>query len=70
MHKNPLQNAGKGVEEILFFKIFRGSMPRTPVEVSAPLARVIHVYTPPPPKFLNPYAYAVHTHNKNILIIK
>ena len=59
MHKNPLQNTGKGIKGTLFFETFRGSMPRNPQEVSAPSVRVgqIHV-CPPPPKFLGPYAYA------------
>ena len=50
MHKNPLQNAGKGIKETLFFKIF--------LQVSTPLARVGQNYVfPPQNKFLNPYAY-------------
>ena len=58
MHKNPHQNAGNGIKETLFFKIFLENMPRTPLEVLAPSARVgqIRVY---PPKFLSPYAYAM-----------
>ena len=30
MHKNPHQNAGNGIKETLFFKIFPGSMPPDP----------------------------------------
>ena len=54
MHKNPLQNTGKGIKEILFFKIFRGGGSRTPLEVSAPSACL-----PPPQKFLGPYACGI-----------
>ena len=60
MHKNPLQNTGKRIEETLFFKIFRGSMHPDLLEVSAYLARVgqSHVCPPPPKKkFMGPYAY-------------
>ena len=57
MQKNPLPYQ-EMVLKRLFFKIYRGSIPRTPVEVQ------IHVR--PPPKFLNPYAYG-HILLKTIL---
>ena len=59
MHKNPHQNAGNGINETLFFKIFLGSMPPDPLEVLAPKARVgqIRIRPSPPKKFLSPYAY-------------
>ena len=42
--------------ETLFFKIFLESMPRTPLEVLAPSARVgqIRVCPPPPPQISKP----------------
>ena len=40
MHKKSHQNAGNGIKESLFFKIFLGSMPLDPLEVLAPLVRV------------------------------
>ena len=58
MHKNPHQNAGNGIKETLFFKIFLGTYPQIPLEVLAPLARVGQIPVCPPPKFLSPYAYA------------
>ena len=56
MHKNPHQNAGNGIKETLFFKIFLESMPWTSLEALAPSAQVgqIRVCSP---KFLSPYAY-------------
>ena len=53
MHKNPHQNAGNGIKETQFFKIFLGSMLPDPLEVLAPSARVgqIHVF---PPKISKP----------------
>ena len=52
MHKNPHQNAGNGIKETLFFKIFLRSMAPDPLEVLAPSARVgqIRVRPPPPPE--------------------
>ena len=34
MHKNPHQNAGNGIKETLFFKIFLGTMPPAPPKIS------------------------------------
>ena len=48
MHKNPHQNAGNGVKETLFFKIFLEKMPRTPLEVLAPSVRVGQIRVCPP----------------------
>ena len=59
MHKNPHQNAGNGIKETLFFKIFHGSMSPDPppLEVLAPSVRVgqIRVH---PLKISKPDAYA------------
>ena len=49
MHKSPHQNAGNGIRETLFFKIFLGSMPLDPLEVLEQI-RV----APPPPKNRKP----------------
>ena len=57
MHKNPHQNARNGIKETLFFKIFPRSIPRTPLAVLAPSARLGQIRVRPPPKFLSPYAY-------------
>ena len=48
MHKNPLQNTGKGIKGTLFFETFRGSMPRNPLEVSAPSVQVGQIHVCPP----------------------
>ena len=48
MHKNPLQNTGKGIKGTLFFETFWGSMPRNPQEVSAPSVRVRQIHVCPP----------------------
>ena len=53
MHKNPHQNAGNGIKETLFFKIFLGSMPPEPPGGS----RAYSGKFVPLPKFLSPYAY-------------
>ena len=58
MHKNPHQNAENGIKETLFFKIFLGSMPSDPPRDSAP-----------PPKFLNPYAYAQNTGLFSVVVL-
>ena len=59
MHKKPHQNAGNGIKETLFFKIFLGSMPPNPPRGSRVFgASRANSYPPPPPKFLSPaYAY-------------
>ena len=41
MHKNLLQNAGYGIKETLFFKIFRRACLRIPLDVLAPLERTM-----------------------------
>ena len=46
MHKNPHKNAGNGIKETLFFKIFPGSMPPDPPRGS----RVSRANSCPPPK--------------------
>ena len=48
MHKNPHQNAGNGIKETLFFKIFLEKMPRTPLEVLAPSVQVGQIRVCPP----------------------
>ena len=50
MHKNPHQNAGNGIKETLFFKIFLGSMPPDPPRGS----NRANSYPPPPPKISKP----------------
>ena len=50
MHKNSHQNAGNGIKETLFFKIFLRSMAPDPLEVLAPSARVGQIRVRPPPK--------------------
>ena len=57
MHKNPHQNAGNGIEETLFFKIFLGSMPSDPSRGFRAFGVSRANSCPPPPKFLSPYAY-------------
>ena len=48
MHKNPLQNTGKGIKGTLFFETFQGSMPRNPLEVSTPSVQVGQIHVCPP----------------------
>ena len=45
--KNLHQNAGDGIKDTLFFKIFQGSMPRTPLEVLAASVRRANLCPPP-----------------------
>ena len=76
MHKNPHQNAGNGIKETLFFKIFLGSMPPDPPRGSRPYAygaSTIHlavtaeinsffdILTPPDIQF---YRRTVYTHDR------
>ena len=58
MHKNAHQNAGNGIKETLFFKMFMGNMPPDPLEALTPTAQVGQICVPPPPqKFPSLYAY-------------
>ena len=47
MHKSPHQNAGNGIKETLFFKIFLGSMPPDPPKGSRATGKFV---SPPPQK--------------------
>ena len=67
MHKNPHQNAGNGIKETLFFKIFLGSMARTPLEVLAPSARVGQIRVRPP-KISKPVRLWVYLPNSKVII--
>ena len=59
MHKNPLQNTGKGIKGTLVLGTFRGSMPLEPSRgFCAFSASRADSCVPPPKKFLGPYAYA------------
>ena len=53
MYKNSHQNAGDSIiKETLFFKIFPGSIPKTPLEVLVPSAQIGQTRVrPPPPNF-------------------
>ena len=50
MHKNPHQNAGNGIKETQFFKIFLGSMPQDPPRGSREFVSA----SPPPPQISKP----------------
>ena len=54
MHKNPHQNAGNGIKETLFFKIFLGSMPPDPRGSRAFGASQENSCPPPPQKISKP----------------
>ena len=55
MHKNPLQNTGKGIKGTLFFGTFRGSMPLEPSRgFCAFSASRADSCVPPPPKISRP----------------
>ena len=55
MHKNPHQNAGNGIKETLFFKIFLGSMSPDPSRGSRAFgASQANSCPPPPPKISKP----------------
>ena len=65
MHKNPHQNAGNGIKETLFFKIFLGSMAPDPPRGSRAFGVSRANSCPPPAKFLSPYAYARKSRRNN-----
>ena len=55
MHKNPHQNAGNGIKETLFFKIFLGGMPPDPPRGSRAFDQSqANSCPPPPPKVSKP----------------
>ena len=48
MHKNPHQNAGNGIKETLFFKIFLGTMPPAAPRGSRAFGASLANSCPPP----------------------
>ena len=59
MHKNPHQNAGNGIKETLFFKIFPGSMPPDPPRGSH-IFGASRANSCPPPKISKPVCLCVY----------